>query len=112
MTLMCEECQVMNDKLKELDTKLNFLNERQVFLKESLKELTVNGIQSNIDKLDIKSGDTVVFNLPDEMTYDPDFFNAILPIFQEKNVSVIALHAGITINILSKSTEEDYGTRL
>lgn len=102
MTLMCEECQVMKDKIDTLDAKLNFLHERQEFLKEALKELTVNGITTNIQKLDVKERDIVVFNLPDEMTYDPDFFNAISPIFQEKNVTVIALHAGITINVVSK----------
>jgi hypothetical protein len=105
---MCAECNELAEKFETLDTKLNILNERQFFLKESLKELAVNGIQTNIQKIDIQEHDTVVFNLPDEMTYDQDFFDAILPIFKDKNVSVIALHAGITINVLRKG--ESNGT--
>ena len=101
----CKECEAMKDKFNTLDAKLNFLHERQEFLKEALKELTVSGITTNIQKMDLKENDVVVFNLPDEMTYDPDFFNAISPIFQEKNVTVIALHAGITINVVSKEEQ-------
>lgn len=93
------------DKLSLLERKVEHIAARQEYLKEALVQLLQDGIQSNIKKLDLQETDTVVFNLPDEMTYDPDFFNAILPIFQEKNVSVIALHGGITIDILRKQNE-------
>lgn len=87
----------MEDRVADLEHRLQMVTERLHFLKKAVFDLTGEGVKSNLEKLDLCDGDAVIFTVPDELTYDDGFFEGILPIFQEKNVSVIAIHNGIEV---------------
>lgn len=96
--------QHVKDWLLELtevvEAKISAMDKRIEFLKDTINVLVKEGIASNIEKIELSDGDTVMFTVPDELVYDPDFFNQILPIFQEKNATVIVLHQGIKTEVL------------
>lgn len=93
-------------KLLALYQRVENLTARQNFLKEIVSKFISGSIEVNVEKLDVKEGDVVVFSLPESYNYDDYFFNAVSKIFDEKKISAIAIQNGITLSILEKSDEK------
>ena len=98
----CLGCVNLEEKFDALQENFAIMFERQNFLKNAISDIIVEGIKSNIQKMELKENDIVTFNLSDELVYDSKFFEEIQPIFQELNVSVIVLHKDIQIDIITK----------
>lgn len=92
----------LENTIAELQNNMKNHDARMDFMKDTVKDLASEGISAYVTKLKLKENDIVMFNVPDGLNYDPDFFEQILPIFQEKNASVIVLHQGITVQIARK----------
>lgn len=90
----------LDAQIENMEYRLQAVTERLNFLKSALSDVVTDGIRTNVEKLDLKEGDVVLFSLPQEMTFDEHFFNNIQPIFQEKNVSVIVMHKDISTKII------------
>lgn len=112
ITTLEAKIDALGDAFKSSSTAISNFTARMEFLRESVKDLCEEGIRSNIEKLEFKEGDVVLFTVPDDLNYDEGFFQQILPIFQEKNVSVIVLHKGITVDIVRKEQWEETSKKI